>query len=414
VVLPVLCVSQLASWGVLYYAFPVMLPTVLADTGWAAAPATAGFSLALVLSAVVGVGVGRVIDSRGPRVVMSVGSVLGAGSLVLVSVSTSLTAFLLAWTTAGVAMACTFYPAAFAAVARWYGAARVRALTVVTLAGGLASTVFAPTTAVLLAHLHWRATVLVLAAVLLVVVAPLHTFGLRAAWPDAPDVSLSPHPAEGSPARATLITGSRPFLLLSAALTLSGFALFAVVFGLVPLLVEHGVPGLTAAWALGLGGLGQTLGRGLYGALTRATGVRTRTVALLGAGAACTLLLAVVRGLVPVVLALALVAGMVRGNLTLLQATAVVDRWGPADYGRLSGVLGAPVTVAAAAAPWGGATLAGWAGGYETLFVGLAAVSVTAAVLALLAGSPAKLETDGPSPVAPHPARARGAGWRMR
>jgi len=42
------------------------------------------------------------------------------------------------------------------------------------------------------------------------------------------------------------------------------------------------------------------------------------------------------------------------------------------------------------------------------------AVLALAAVLALLAGSPAKLETDGPSPVAPHPARARGAGWRMR
>ncbi len=412
-VLPVLCVSQVISWGVLYYAFPVMLPRVVTDTGWAAAPATVGFSLALVLSALVGVGVGRVIDARGPRVVMSVGAALGAGSLVLVAVSTSLTAFLAAWASAGVAMACTFYPAAFAALAHWYGAARVRALTVVTLAGGLASTVFAPTTALLLGHLAWREVVLVLAAVLLLVVAPLHWFGLAAPWPDAPGVDGGRHPV-GTSTYASSITTSRPFLLLAGALTLSGFALYAVVFGLVPLLVERGVTASTAAWALGLGGLGQTLGRGLYGLLVRATGVMTRTVVLIGAGGLCTLLLAVVRGPVPLVFALALLAGMVRGNLTLLQATAVVDRWGPRDYGRLAGILGAPVTMAAAVAPWAGAALAGWVGGHAQLFVGLGAVSGVAAVLALLAGSPPGRRTDEASPTRGEGTGAHEGGQRPR
>jgi hypothetical protein len=55
--------------------------------------------------------------------------------------------------------------------------------------------------------------------------------------------------------------------MLTAAMALSGFALYAVVFGMVPLLLERGVDTATAAWALGLGGLGQTFGWGFYGLL---------------------------------------------------------------------------------------------------------------------------------------------------
>jgi MFS family permease len=74
---------------------------------------------------------------------------------------------------------------------------------------------------------------------------------------------------------------------------------------------------------------------------------------------------------------------MVRGNLTLLQATAVPDRSGATHYGRLSGLLAAPATIAAALAPFAGAALAIPMGGYGHLFALLAAISVLAAVLAL-------------------------------
>ncbi|WP_407838740.1 hypothetical protein ACE1OC_23960 [Streptomyces sp. DSM 116496] len=51
----------------------------------------------------------------------------------------------------------------------------------------------------------------------------------------------------------------------------------------------------------------------------------------------------------PLLAALAILAGGV-GNLTLLQATAVTDRWSTTHYGRLSGLLGAPTHIAAALA----------------------------------------------------------------
>jgi MFS family permease len=84
----------------------------------------------------------------------------------------------------------------------------------------------------------------------------------------------------------------------------------------------------------------------------------------------------------------AVLAGFVRGILTLLQATAVTERWGPANYGHLTGVLSAPITVATAMSPWIGAALASWLGGYASMFLVLGAFGAMAAVISL-AGIPA-------------------------
>jgi hypothetical protein len=79
---------------------------------------------------------------------------------------------------------------------------------------------------------------------------------------------------------------------------------------------------------------------------------------------------------------LAIMAGALRGITTLLQATAVTDRWGAAHYGSLNGVLSAPIMVAMAIAPWSGAALAAIVG-YPALFVVLAGVAAAAGVVAM-------------------------------
>ncbi|MEW2135708.1 MFS transporter [Streptomyces sp. NPDC005409] len=380
--LPALCATQITGWGVVYYAFPVLAPRITAATGWSPAATTAAFSGALLVSALAGIPLGRVLDRRGPRAVMTAGSVLAVVALVTIACAPDLAVFTAGWLLAGVAMAATFYRPAFAALTRWWGEDRVRALTVVTLAGGLASTVFAPLTAVLAEHLTWRATYLVLAGVLAVVTIPGHALALRAPWPPAAAPHLAPGPASG-PA----VERSRPFLLLAAALTLSGCAMYAVVMGLVPLLIARGATPTEAAWILGLGGVGQTLGRLLYATLARRTGTTARTVALIAAGGVTTAALALIPGPLPLLALVAIAAGTVRGNLTLLQATAVTDRWGVAQYGRLSGLLTAPASLAAALAPFAGAALAG-ALGHPRLFLVLAALSLAAAALSLGATPP--------------------------
>ncbi|MFD1662803.1 MFS transporter [Streptomyces caeni] len=345
-------------------------------TGWPAGATTAAFSLGLVVSAIAGLRIGRILDRRGPRAVMTIGSALGTAGLLIVATAPGLPVFFAAWALTGLAMASTFYQPAFAALTRWWAPHHVRPLTIVTLAGGLASTVFAPLTALLADHLSWRHTYLVLAAVLAVVTVPAHALALRAPWPKAP---TGPAHAAAGGAEAGR---SRPFLLLAAAFTLSAFAMYAVVVSLVPLLLERGYTTGQAAWALGLGGLGQTLGRTLYATLARRTAATTRTTALVALGGFTTAGFAAVPGPYSLLIAVSVAAGTVRGNLTLLQATAVTDRWGTAHYGRLSGLLAAPATIAAALAPFAGAALAAPLGGYGRLFCLLAVVSLAAALLA--------------------------------
>ncbi|QNQ38542.1 MFS transporter [Streptomyces sp. CB00271] len=386
--MPALCATQITSWGIVYYAFPVLNPQITAATGWPAGVTAAAFSAALLVSAVAGIRVGRIIDRHGPRTVMTTGSVIGVLSILIVALAPNLPVFIVGWLLAGLAMASTFYQPAFAALTRWWAPDHVRALTIVTLAGGLASTVFAPLTAALADHLSWRATYVVLALILAAVTIPAHALALKAPWPE-PSISTTLHPVGST----DQVARTRPFWMLAVTLTLSAFTVSAAVIALVPLMTERGYTSTEAAWALGLGGAGQTLGRTLYATLARRTSPTTRTIALVALGAVTTAALALTPGPYALLVALSVVAGTVRGNLTLLQATAITDRWGTTHYGRLSGLLAAPTTTAAAIAPFAGAVVAAPLGGYPQLFIALAAVSAAACITALKT-SPTKVASS--------------------
>nr|WP_322789690.1 MFS transporter [Pseudonocardia alni] len=318
-VLLVLCLTEITSWGVLYYAFPVLAPSISADTGWSVSAVTGAFSAGLGVSAPAGIVVGRLLDRWGPRWVMTAGSLLGVPAVVGIAVAPSWPWFLAAWLVAGLAQSATLYPPAFAALTRWWGSDRVRALTGLTLAGGLASTVFAPLSAALLGGFGWRGTYLVLAAVLLVVTVPAHLLGLRGPWPGAP--APPEHADPGAIAR------SRPFLLTVAAVFLGTFCGFAVAVNQVPLLIERGLDVQTAAWALGLGGVGQVAGRALYTRVVGRLAPPARAVLVLAALAASTALLGLLPGPAWLLVGAAVLTGAARGITTLLQATAVSDRW---------------------------------------------------------------------------------------
>ena len=378
-VLAVLCVSQITSWGILYYAFTVLASHIGGDTGWSATQVTAAFSAGQVVAAGVGIGVGRWLDRHGPRPVMSIGSVVAVVGLVVVASAGSLPWFFVGWALTGVAMGAVLYPPAFAALTRWGGEKRVAALTVLTLAGGLASTVFAPLTTVLVRHLDWRQTYLVLALVLAVVTVPAHVWGLRAVWPSTSHVTF----AGATP--VAVVLRSRAFLALTLAIALASFASFAVLVNLVPIFASHGVDAGVAAIALALGGVGQVLGRLGYGPLDRRTSVTGRTAAVLAAVAVTAAALGVLETAMGLVV-VAVVAGMARGVFTLIQATAVTDRWGTASYGRLNGMLTAPATLALALGPWGGAAIAAALGGYDRMCLVLGGLGLAAAGLALAAG----------------------------
>jgi hypothetical protein len=106
-----------------------------------------------------------------------------------------------------------------------------------------------------------------------------------------------------------------------------------------------------------------------------------RALAVMAAGAVTIGTLAVLPGPAALLIAASVLAGAVRGLFTLLEATAISDRWGPAGYASLNGVFSAPLTGAIALAPAAGVALAGALGGYPALFLALAGISVISGAL---------------------------------
>jgi MFS family permease len=412
-VVAVLSTVQIVSWGVLYYAFAALQSSITADTGWSGVAVTGAFSVAQLVAGGVGIWVGRHLDDVGPRSVMTAASLVAVPGVATVALAPNLAVFYAGWVLTGIAMAGTLYPPAFAALTHWGGPRRVRALTTLTLVAGLASTVFAPLASALDDWLGWRQAYLVLLAGLVVITVPLHWWGLDRPWRSThPATHDAPAAAARRKLQATTTARSVPFVLLTLANALTALAVFGVLINLVPMLVEQGMSRNLAAIALGLGGVGQVIGRLGYAWFAAATSVTSRGVIVLAAVAVTTALLALAPDSWWLLTLLGMLLGLARGLYTLVQATAVTDRWGPAAYGTLNGLLTAPALAAAAVAPFAGAALASALGSYAAAFVVLAGLAAVAALL-VLGATP---RSTGPEPQGSpshrdgEPSRSRRAG----
>src|ERR1043166_6034240 len=192
---PVLGVTQVLTWGSIYYTPVLILPLVAQERGWSMSFAMGGFSVGLLVAGLTSPYVGRGIDRYGGHVMMGLGSLAGALGLVLIVHAASKPAYLAVWCVLGVAMAANRYDAAFGSLGRIFGAAARRPITALTLAGGFASTVSWPATHVLIEAAGWRGTYLIYAALLALVAAPLHGFALprshHAGRPSKPEGATS-------------------------------------------------------------------------------------------------------------------------------------------------------------------------------------------------------------------------------
>lgn len=372
--LAALCITQTTAWGALYYALIAAVRPISEDTGWDPALVTGAFSVGLLVSALAGVHVGRILDRTGPRVLMTGGSVAGVLGLLLVAAAPNPLVFCAAWLVTGAAQAAVLYQPAFTVVSRWYGPARLRPLTVLTLVAGFASTIFAPVTAALASALGWRGAFVVLAGMLGLITVPLHARFLNRHWTPAPQHGT----ATVRRGRVRAVRRSPEFLGLQLLMVLLGLGLYTVTLNIVPLLMEKGAGYGLAAAGLGLVGAGQVGGRLLFSSIPP----DVRLPVITGTAAGAVVLLAALPGPLPCLIAAGMLAGAVRGCQTLLQATIVGDRWGTRDLGALQGVFAAPLTAVTAVAPAAGPLLAGWLGTYAAMSYVMATAVFAAALLA--------------------------------
>jgi MFS family permease len=254
-------IGQCVNWGVLYYAFAVLVLPLERELGVATWVVTGAFSLALLMSAALAPAIGRWGDRDRGALVMQAGGVIAAALLAASTFMPGVLTMYVVWAGLGLCMAATLYEPAFAIVGRAHDdpARRRRALAAVTLFGGLASTVFLPLTALLVAAAGWRGAVLVLAALLVVSTSITRAFVFRH-LPAAAPTPVAGHSAPRVPDGSTC---PARFLLIAAMFALTSLASAAFATNLVPALGERGVSPATAATLGGLIGVMQLPGRAL-------------------------------------------------------------------------------------------------------------------------------------------------------
>ncbi len=400
-----LSLAQLISWGSVFYLFSLLIDPLERNLGLSRAQVSLAFSLGLLAEGLMAYPVGRWIDRGHERVVMTAGSVLAGACLLLHSVVTSLAGLYAVWLGLGAAMAAVLYSPAFALVTRRFPHDFRRAIITLTFLGGLASTVFIPLTAGLMSALGWRAALVVLALLHLLLCAPLHWFTLQGA-----PQRLRPAAGRDASRDAGLrpLLRSAPFMLIGVFTVLMMSVTVAIPAHMVSLLRENGLPEF---WVIALPaaiGAAQVVGRLLLYFFEHHVDLHrvNRLVPLLiplGVGA---LLLAPMTGTwqVAVVGLFVLLYGLGNGMLTIVKGTAIAQYVSRDHVATLNGALGVPLALARAAAPLVLGVMWSPQDGYSHglwLLLGLSVLGVGALMLAqrrsLRLTGLQSLEADGPA-----------------
>ena len=381
-----LSLSQLVGWGVTFYWVGVFGDRIVADTGWSRGVVHGGFSLALLVMGFASPTIGRAIDRAGGRWVMAAGSLAGALGLALLATAHTLLHWFTAWVVLGLAMRMALYDACFAALVRIDPVAARRAITTVTLSGGLASTVFWFVGEALAARLGWRDATWVF-AVLALATLPLHLAVPAAA---APGATVTPRSGETAASRtlppplaATPEASREAAILFGIVAVTTSVLASALAAHMIPLLVALGLTLPAAVAVSSLRGVGQSAAR----FAEFATGSRAHPLDL--AAFAC-LLLPVTLALAPLAgashaaaLAFSIGGGAGNGLVTIARGAVPLVLFDPRAYGAITGRIGAPAFWFSALAPFVMALTLDH-GGAGLALAGLAVPALAAAVAALL------------------------------
>ena len=352
---PSLGLTQIISWGALYYSIAVLGASMRGELGLSAATLFGAYSLSLLLSALAAPLVGRSIDRYGGRLVLSVGSVTAALALFAIAHAQSATAFYAAWALAGIAMAMTLYDAAFATLSQHSGTSYRTALTALTLMGGLASTVFWPVSLKGLEWFGWRDTLSGFALLQLAICLPLHlAFVPRTVAAIASGKINAEYDSGTLPRNAR-----RPaFIALGAAFALNGFIVSALTVHMINVLQGKGLTLQSAVWIGAFFGPMQVTGRILEFTIGRRFSSRRIGMIALWLLVAALALLIALQGEVALALAFAVAFGCSNGVVTIVRGTVPAELFGRAGYGGTLGSLAAPALFARAVAPFAFAPLA--------------------------------------------------------
>lgn len=170
-------ITQMIGWGTSFSAMAVLGRQIGADLDMPREAVFAGITIMLVVSGALSPLCGRRLDRDGPRNLMATGALLAAAGLLCMALARGPVMgpvlFWTGWVLFGAYVPMGLTNVAVPAVVQIAGASARRAVTGLTIIGGVTSALFLPITAALDALLGWRMVLLIFAMLHLLISLPI-------------------------------------------------------------------------------------------------------------------------------------------------------------------------------------------------------------------------------------------------
>jgi MFS family permease len=374
------------------FLFGVVLKPVAEDFGWDRSSLTAAVLINMVVLSLCQPLLGWVIDRIGPRKVLITGAVLVGLVLIPLSyVSQLWQVYLFYGVIGGVAFAATSPVNTTALVSRWFTRHRSMALSLATSGTPLGQLVIVPAAAWTLTMTDWHTTYRLLAAVLVLVMAPIGFFLLRDR-PDKPPEPVAPRVGQArvrdfaASLKPREAFASSVFWLLAFGFVVCGFTMAFANTHFMAYADDMGMHPVDASRVIGVVAVFSVAGSLALGWAAD----KTDRASVLGVtyglrGIAYFMLFLLPHG--NLIFAYAVILGISWSATTPLTAALAADSFGPASIGLIFGTMFTFMNLGAGAGAFFDAVIYDVTGNYNVALLINGFAGVLAAAASFIAGA---------------------------
>lgn len=377
-----LAIGQTIFWAGLYYLFAALLIRWEMAEGWSKTTLTGAFSGAILMAAIFSPIAGRLVDQgNGPKVLAGA-ALVGAGLVALLTSASNEWMFVAIYLGLGACLGCCLYETCFAFVTRTRGKESKRAITLITLFAGFASTLSFPLCHAITEAFGWHYAAYTLSAMVTFIGVPLiwtaanfleKTYQQSEA-DTAAELAASPEPPKQQPAPVRLIKNP-VFWLIAGGFALLGGNHGIVINHMLPILDDRGLSRDAAVLTASMVGPMQVAGRLAMMAVENRISSHAITTACFFAVGGATAALFFAPAIPMLLVLFVILQGSGHGVTSIMRPVIVRELMGEKNFGAISGAIAVPYLMMWAVAPLLGSLL--WAaGGYDLALMVIGAFAV--------------------------------------
>jgi MFS family permease len=376
-----------SAYGV-RFAYGVFFKPMANELGFSAATTSAAYSISFFCEGIFSLVSGGLADRFGPRIVLSLSSILVVTGYCLVTlVHSPWQLFLYYGILVGVGMGAMFVPL-ISMIARWFNARRNLMTGLVSSGAGAGMLFIPPYTAHLIDDYGWRISFLIMGIAIFMVAIVAAQFLKR----DPKAIGAVPYGESGNEPRAE--SGSQGYAFGPAMRTSQFWVLFTMMFcfgmfamsynvHIVPDAINSGMRPTAAADIMAVTGAMFIISRIALGSVADRSGNKPIVILCFIVSASAFSFIALLHTQWAFFL-LAAMIGVSQGGVGLSQSPLVASLFGLRSHGIILGCLGLGNTAGAALGPLLSGYIFDYTGSYHWAIWMCAAVSVAALVFALL------------------------------